>query len=84
MNTIVDYSNDCISARLKNHLKFVQEGHKNKRGFKYLNKHYEFPVITRQETELLINRLEGIKETNHNNFQVMYSDEPQQEFCGDG
>jgi hypothetical protein len=33
--------------------------------------------------ELLINRLEGIKETNNNNFQVMYSDEPQQEFCGD-
>lgn len=83
MNTIVDYSNECISARLKNHLNFVQERHKSKGGFKYLNKHYEFPVITRQETELLINRLEGIKETNNNNFQVMYSDKPQKEFCGD-
>jgi modification methylase len=84
MNTIVDYSNKCIRARLKNHLNFVQERHKTKGGFKYLNKHYEFPVITRQETKLLINRLEGIKEINNNNFQVMYSDEPQQEFCGDG
>ena len=84
MKTIVDYSNKCISARLKNHLNFVQERHKTKGGFKYLNKHYEFPVITRQETKLLINRLEGIKETNNNNFQVIYSDEPQQEFCGDG
>jgi DNA modification methylase len=84
MNTIADYSNERISARLKNHLNFVQERHKSKKGFKYLNKHYEFPVITRQETELLINRLVSIKETNNNKYQAMYSDEPQQEFCGDG
>jgi len=83
MNTIIDYPNECISTKLINHLNFVQQRYQSKGGFKYLNKHYEFPVITHQETQLLINRLERITETNHNNFHVMYSDEPQQEFCGD-
>lgn len=83
MDTIVNYANECIHTRLRNHLHFVEERSNNKGGFKYLNKHYGFPVITRQEKELLINPLVNVKEVGDNHFQVIYSNEPQQEFIGE-
>jgi DNA modification methylase len=83
MNTISHYSNECISNRLRNHLNFVDERSISKGGFKYLNKNYGFPVMTKQEIDLLINQLISVKEVKKNDFEAIYSDEPQQEFCGD-
>ncbi len=57
--------------------------YKTGKEFKYLNKHYGFPVITKQEIERLINQLISVKEVKKNDFEAIYSDEPQQEFCGD-
>lgn len=82
MNTILHYSNERISNRLRHHLKFMEERFRSKGGFKYLNKHYGFPVITKQEIELLINQLISVEEVEKMEFEVIYSDQPQKEFCG--
>ena len=79
MNTMVNDANETIDARLRNHLRFVEERHKHGYAFKHLNTHYEFPVMTRQETELFINRLIDLKRVGRNHFEVMYSNEPQPE-----
>jgi DNA modification methylase len=83
VDSITFYSNKLINNRLSSHLNFLSEKHNSGKAFGYLNKYYGFPVVTRQEKELLINSVAAVKETNNNNFEMMYSEEPQQEFCGD-
>jgi DNA modification methylase len=82
LSDIVDFSNKRIVERLENHLEFTKERFKKKGKFKHRNKHYLFPVITGQETNLLINELKSVKQNNDNTFEVIYSDEPQNEFVG--
>jgi len=83
MNSIIYYSNALIDNRLSSHLSFVEERYKVRGGFKYLNRRYGFPVVTHQEKELIINSPIRVKETNNNNFKMIYSEEPQPKFCGD-
>ena len=80
---ILFYSNELIENRLSSHLSFLNDKYKTGKEYEYLNKHYGFPVVTRQEKELLINSMVGVKETNNNKFEIMYSEKPQQEFCAD-
>ena len=82
IDTIVPYSNERIQTRIESHLKFVEEYHKTKGGLKYLNNHYKFPIMTRQEINLFFNQLLNVKITTSKDFEVAYSDEPQPEFCG--
>ncbi|UCD32877.1 MAG: site-specific DNA-methyltransferase [Desulfobacterales bacterium] len=82
MGTIVDYANDRIDNRLRNHLKFVKASHNSKGKFEHFNKYYEFPVMTKQETRLLINPLMEVKQVKEDSFEVTYSDEPQRVFRG--
>ena len=79
---IVRFSNERITERLDNHLKFVDERFKKKGKFKYTNKYYLFPVMTSQETDLIINELLTVKQTGEDNFEVNYSDKPQTDFVG--
>jgi DNA modification methylase len=81
MDTITFYSNKLINNRLSCHLSFLNEQYKAGKEFKYINKHYGFPVVTKQEKELLINSVVGVKETKSHTFEVMYSGTPQREFC---
>lgn len=57
------FINDYISNRIKKHLNFVDERKKIKGNdtFKYINKHYNFPVMTRQELEIKIPFVKRIK-----------------------
>ena len=84
IDTIVPFSNERIRDRIEKHLEFVEEYQKTKGGFKYLNNHYKFPVITKQETDLLFNQILSVKVIGSKNFEVGYSDIPQPEFCGRG
>ena len=81
-NRIVSFSNSRINERLKKHLAIVHERCQQKGKFKYVNKHYRFPVMTRQETDLVINELLSIKRTEENIFEVTYSDTPQTDYVG--
>ncbi len=83
INSIVFYSNELINNRLSSHLSFLNEKYRTGKEFKYLNKPYGFPVVTNQEKELIINSVAGIKETNDHNFEMIYSEKPQPEFCKD-
>jgi modification methylase len=57
---IVEFSNQIIENRIKNHLKFVQERTAGKSTMNYTNKVYGFPVMTSQELELVLDKLKKI------------------------
>jgi DNA modification methylase len=61
-----------ISERLGDHLEFVRNRQAAGRAFKYTNQVYGFPVITRQEIEMMIPMPTTIKETTKNQFRVTY------------
>lgn len=83
VKTAVDMGNDRIADRLNRHLDFVEKRMKNGKPFKYLNRQYGFPVITRQEQDLILNRLNGAAADGKNRFVVSYDEEPQARYCDD-
>ena len=82
-HSIIERSNDRIHHRIKNHLEFVQKRSEDNGNLKYLNRHYKFPVMTRQEIELFFNPLENIDQIDNTTMEVTYSDVPQENFEGD-
>jgi len=82
LSGIVDFANSRIRNRLESHIRFVESRSENTGKFKYLNKYYQFPVMTNQETELLINELLTAQEAGQNRFEAAYSAKPQSEFVG--
>ncbi len=82
IDTIVPYANERIGNRMKNHFQFMEAYYRSKGGFKYLNNHYKFPVVTKQETDLLLNPVESVRIISAESFEVAYSDQPQPEYCG--
>ena len=72
---IVDFSNRLIENRIEKHLQFVQERTKIKGPLGYVNKTYDFPVMTSQEVELMFDELEKIK-VKDNIFEIDYKEKP--------
>ncbi len=83
LDTLVSFSNDRIRERLINHEGFIEARYEKKGGFRYKNRHYGFPVVTNQETSLLINSPKAVKTTSKSSFEVSYEVTPQAEFCKD-
>ena len=79
---IVDFANRRISKRLEAHIEFVRERFQKKGRFKYINAQYLFPVITKQEKELLLNQLESVSPSEKDGLKVTYGDTPQKDFIG--
>jgi DNA modification methylase len=79
-DSLVRYANERIENRIKTHLDYVQHHRPIKGGFKYRNQSYQFPVMTRQETDIVINPLTAIKPTTDTGFEVYYSTEPSPSF----
>lgn len=82
-NNIVEFSNELIKTRIYEHINFVRNRLQTKGPFKHNNIYYGFPVITAQEKELLINEVKEIKNLKNNDYEVIYSEEPQSIFCKD-
>jgi len=82
-DNIVKFSNDYIYNRIERHINFAGNRIKTKGPMKHTNKYYQFPVITAQEEQLIINDLIDIKRTDKNTFKVKYSDKPQEIYCKD-
>ncbi len=78
-NGFIGFSNEQISNRLKNHIDFIEDRIHSGKQIKYLNNHYNFPVITAQEKKLLLNKLISIDKTDEASFEVTYSDSPQED-----
>jgi len=67
---IVPEANARIRARLDNHLRFVSEREKNRAPIKYQNRYYGFPVVTRQEIQLVFDRLKKLEQNTAGSFLV--------------
>jgi DNA modification methylase len=72
VENIVSFSNKYIEDRLRSHKEFVQKRMKDEKEVKYNNIHYNFPVITKQEIELNLNKLIQLKQSNSNTFEITY------------
>jgi DNA modification methylase len=78
---IVASSNEIIDHRIDNHLEFVHKRTATKGELKYKNKHYHFPVVTRQEIELLLNPVVQVAvDKEEALFTVDYASEPRIRF----
>jgi DNA modification methylase len=73
----VGIANQRIRSRLATHLEFVQKRREKGQEIKYMNRYHGFPVVTRQETELRLNPLRRIVQSDHNAFEVIYSENRQ-------
>ncbi|MDA3897492.1 MAG: site-specific DNA-methyltransferase [Desulfobacteraceae bacterium] len=75
--SIVNFSNDHISERLRRHEAFVKERIQTKGPLKHTNCHYGFPVIMNQEKNLMFNPLQSAKKTEAGCFEIEYSEDPE-------
>jgi len=82
LSGVMRLSNTRIVERLNRHCAFIEDRYAKRKGLKHINKHYQFPVMTKQETELLINELNEVKQISENAIEVIYSDQPQTDFIG--
>ena len=76
-HNIMSFSNDYIQKRLSHHIKFVEDRTNNSTPMKYINQYYGFPVMTRQEQNILLNEINMVQELNANSFEITYSLKPQ-------
>ena len=72
----ISFANKNQSVRLNRHEAFVEKRIQEKKPLKYENKHHGFPVMTRQEEQILLNPLMETAEQDQNVFKVQYSDVP--------
>jgi DNA modification methylase len=72
--SIVDFANQLLENRIRNHLNFVQQRVKDRGKLGYVNKHYGFPVMTSQEIRLFFEELSKIN-VKANVFQVEYKED---------
>lgn len=76
VKNIKDFLNDYIHNRLMNHIEFIKNYQSEKGDIKYKNIHYGFPVITRQEQEILLNYITGVDISDENSIKLNYMVEP--------
>lgn len=72
INNIINISRDHITRRLKLHRLFIAKREEQQKDIKYINEYYNFPVITKQETELRFLEIESLVKTRDYEYEVMY------------
>ena len=77
------YANKRNRDRLEAHLLFVEDRLGQDGRFKHINRHYRFPVMTGQESELILNDVDAVQMVEENAFHVQYAGRPQEAFIGD-
>jgi modification methylase len=70
--SVPDTAQELIDDRLTAHHLFIKERTASKGDLKYINRHYGFPVMTRQEQELCLDRVNTIQFMSGNCFTVEY------------
>jgi DNA modification methylase len=77
LDTLTAFSNERIESRLTAHLGFIRHRIETLGPMKYRNAAYGFPVVTNQETQLLINEMREIRQVNDTAVIVEYEEKPQ-------
>lgn len=72
----VRFANDRINERLSNHASFIENRIASGKKLNHMNNHYNFPVVTAQEKELILNKPVSIEKTGDASFEVNYSESP--------
>ena len=83
-NNILRLARETTENRLKSHLSFIAERTAAGKPVKHTNLPYGFPVITRQEKEIIINELKEITQPTKKSLHALYSDDPQPNFRQEG
>jgi len=73
LRQIVSFSNSAITKRIKAHAGFVKKTVPSEK-LRYINSHYGFPVVSKQETTILLNPLASVSQSEENCFVVSYLD----------
>lgn len=81
--TVVTQGQALARRRLARHLAFTTERIKTRGPFKYLNSHYGFPVMTRQETGLLLSPPEAVTGSPETGWHLSHATAPDPDFCRD-
>jgi modification methylase len=79
---ILDFSNEIIENRIRNHLKFVRERIEAKCNLRYISKMYGFPVMTNQEVEITFDEPAKVNREGKM-FEVEYRDKPKFQYYGE-
>ena len=74
--TLLDIANKLIYKRLTNHAEFISNHISKGRSVKHTNSNYGFPVVTNQETKLLLHYLKGIIKQDNYSYRIDYVDSP--------
>ncbi len=70
---IIPGLNEFITRRLKEHALFVRKREKTGKPPRYTNRHYGFPVMSSQETELFLPPLRQVTMSTGGNIHAVYS-----------
>jgi DNA modification methylase len=70
---VVELTNEYNKQRIEKHKSFITKREEEKGNSKYKNENYGFPVVTRQEMNILIPELKEIKKKGENVLEVEYS-----------
>jgi len=76
LREVPGFSSELIRERIEKHLEFVDQRVQARGPLKYINVHYGFPVMTRQEIQLKLEIPESVKPSDTNIFEVKYSEDP--------
>jgi DNA modification methylase len=70
------FARQRVLARIDEHLAFLNQCRDTGREVKYLNRNYNFPVVTRQETELVMDVLDEVVLRAPDGFRATYAEDP--------
>ena len=70
--SIIGMANERIKSRLDNHRAFIAAREQSGGALKHINRFYDFPVVTRQETGLVFSRLEALEKSSDGHIAVHY------------
>jgi len=73
VNEVVPMANERILERLEQHRLFVRECGRTGRELEYTNRFHNFPVVSRQEREILIEYLGSLTRMDHLHWRIDYS-----------
>lgn len=80
--SVPEFANHYTRARLIRHMQFAAERTQEGKLLKHMNRHYKFPVMTSQETELLISDIVRSTPVGTNTLRVEHADAPQADMVG--
>ena len=69
-------ANERIRRRIEDHLAFVADCRRTGRALSHRNRPYGFPVVTGQETELLLNPVLSVSRLPPDGFEARYEENP--------